>query len=1008
MSDPVKPRLEKLGIWAALLRHPILVGLGAAALILFGIVSLATLPIRPSPPIPANRIKISTHYPGASAAVVNRFVTIPIETDIAAINGIAYVTGVSRQGVSHVRAYLGGGIDPNTVFAETLSAVNAARTNLPSAAHVPTVYLVGRSNGNQELNIAALYAPGISDSMVTRYMKTDVIPRLETVPHIGAVRLFAPDPAIRVALSPARMSALGVTPAAISTALADNATLSAAGSLRNAAGVIPVEARPGLANLADFGRIPVSTRGGVTIPLSAVAKISLGPPSRSFDSWWAGQHAVYLAAGVAPGGNLISVARNFRRVLGEIRQTTPPGLKLLMFYDQSVSVMRSLKDLAITLVLTILLVAVIVRLSLGTMRAASAPFLAILLSLFGTAIVMHILGESLNLFTIIALVLAVGLVVDDAIVVVEDIFRRINEGETPLEAASDSVTRLAPVLAAISSTLVVAFLPLVFLKGLTAALFRPFAIVLITAFLFSLLIALTVVPLMALWAGRYGTGHAKSTVMIDRLRDFYVRRLTPALRHPGLIAGLALLIAIGSGALYAAAPRNLTPAANGLSVNMFAEGPYGASITYLRAQYHAIRPIISKIVPDQPEWMVADENYHGLFGGYVFDSPSAAQAAVKKLGAALRQLPGVQAYVSENNGLPGLNGLPIDVLISGQTSYGKLLGLAQTIIDKSQASGDFDFLQASPGAPRPQYVISIRRRLAASLGLSTPAIGDAIAGALAGATVAHVSLDHATLDVIPTGPRTLSPAAIGAYTVRAPSGALIPLASLTRIALREQPSAIGSWQGLPTVTIQGQPKLGVSLSAALHTLHTNFKTLAAPGLSFGYAGPSATFRRSQQENNLLFALGFAGLFFLLAGQFRSLRDPFVIITTVPLASLGPLALIALGGATLNIVTEIALLAVWGLIARQGILFVQIAHDRANAGLPITEAALAAARLRFRPILMITLALIGGSIPLILANGPQSVIRYDIGVILASGMLSGFLLSLFAVPALYVLLHSRRH
>ena len=411
-------------------------------------------------------------------------------------------------------------------------------------------------------------------------------------------------------------------------------------------------------------------------------------------------------------------------------------------------------------------------------------------------------------------------------------------------------------------------------------------------------------------------------------------------------------------------------------------------------------------MPDKPDWMVADENYHGLFGGYVFDSPGDAQAAVKKLGAALRQLPGVDAYVSENNGLPGLNGLPIDVLISGQTSYGKLLGLAQKIIDKSQAGGAFDFLQASPGAPRPQYAIAIRRRLAASLGLSTPVIGAAIAGALAGATVAHVSLDHATLDVIPTGPRTLSPAAIGAYTVRAPNGALIPLASLTRITLREQPSAIGSWQGLPTVTIQGQPRLGVSLSVALHTLHANFKTLAAPGLSFGYAGPSATFRRSQQQNNLLFTLGFAGLFFLLAGQFRSLRDPFVIITTVPLASLGPLALIAFGGATLNIVTEIALLAVWGLIARQGILFVQIAHDRANAGLPIVEAALAAARLRFRPILMITVALIGGSIPLILANGPQSVIRYDIGVILASGMLSGFLLSLFAVPALYVLLHGR--
>ncbi|HET9146405.1 MAG TPA: efflux RND transporter permease subunit, partial [Acetobacteraceae bacterium] len=812
---------------------------------------------------------------------------------------------------------------------------------------------------------------------------------------------------IRVALNPARMASLGVSPAEVAAALSADAALSAAGSLRNAAGVIPVEARPGLARLADFGRIPVATRGGVSIPLSAVASIGLGAPERSFDSWWAGRHAVYLAAGVAPGGNVIAVARGFRRVVAELRRTAPPGLKLLTVYDQSVSIRRSLKDLAFTLGLTILLVGVIVRLSLGTMRATSAPFLAILLSLLGTAIVMRILGESLNLFTIIALVLAVGLVVDDAIVVVEDIFRRIGEGEAPMAAAAESVTRLAPVLAAISSTLVVAFLPLAFLKGLTAALFRPFALVLITAFLFSLLIALTVVPLMALWAGRSGAGHgAAGRPPIDRLRDFYLARLAPALTRPGLAALIAAAIAAGSGALYAGAPRNLTPAANGLSVNIFAEGPYGASLAYLRRQYHAMLPVIRRIVPGEPEWMVADENYHGLFGGYVFDTPAGAARAAKRLQAALRTLPGVQSYVSENNGLPGLNGLPVEVLISGQTRYGTLLALAQKIIDKGEESGRFDFLQASPGAPRPQYAISIRRRAAAALGLSTPMIGDAIAGALAGASVAHVSLDHATLDVIPAGPRGIDPAAIGAYTVRAPSGALIPLASVTRVRLREQPSAIGSWQGLPTVTIQGQPKLGVSLSEALDALHGDFARLAPPGLSFGYAGPSATFRRSQQENNLLFALGFAGLFFLLAGQFRSLRDPFVVITTVPLASLGPLALIALGGATLNIVTEIALLAVWGLIARQGILFVQIAHERAREGLAIREAALAAARLRFRPILMITLALIGGSIPLILADGPQSVIRYDIGAVLATGMASGFLLSLFAVPAMYVLLHGR--
>jgi len=992
--------------WARLLNHPILVGLGVAALLLFGTISLLTLPIRPSPPIPANRIKIVTRYPGASASVVNRFVTIPTEASVAAVNGVSYVTGTSREGKSTIRAYLGGGIDPNTVYAEVLSAVNAARNDLPSAARLPDVALVGRQSANQELNVAALFAPGISETAVTRYLKTDVIPRLETVPNIGPVTIFAPDPAIRVAMNPARMAALGITPAEITAALANAANLSAAGSLRNQAGVIPVEARPGLGAIDDFRAIPVTTRSGVTIPLSSVADVALGPPSNTFENWWQGRRAVYLAAGVAPGGNILEVSRDFKKMLVTIRETAPPGLKLPLIYDESISITRSLRDLGFTLLITIALVVVIVRFSLGTTRAATAPFLAIVLSLLGTAIVMHALGESLNLFTIIALVLAVGLVVDDAIVVVEDIFRRINEGETPLDAASASVTRLAPVLAAISSTLVVAFLPLIFLQGLTAALFRPFASVLITAFLLSLLIALTVVPLIALWAGRHSTREA-NTGPIDRLRDLYARMLAPGLRHPALVVLVALVLAGVSGFLYTQAPRNLTPAADGLSVNIFAQGPYGASITYLKGQYHQIQAVLDRLEPGMPDWMVADENAHGLFGGYTFDTPDDALHATRILGAALGKLPGVKAYVNENNGLPGLNGLPIDVLISGQTSYGKLLAVAQKVIDAGYASGKFDFLQESPGASQPQYAISIRRNLAAALDVPTSAIGDALADSLSGGTIGHVSLGHTTLDVIPTGPRNTTPAGIGTYTVQTSKGGLVPLADVTRIALRQEPNAIGSWQGLPTVTIQGQPKLGVSLSDALETLNKGFTSQHALGLSFGYAGPSATFRRSQHENNLLFLMGFAGLFFLLAGQFRSLRDPFVVITTVPLASLGPLTLIALGGATLNIVTEIALLAVWGLIARQGILFVQVAHERAGEGRPIAEAASDAARLRFRPILMITLALIGGAIPLMLANGPQAVIRYDIGAILATGMASGFLLSLFAVPAMYCLVHGRR-
>lgn len=552
----------------------------------------------------------------------------------------------------------------------------------------------------------------------------------------------------------------------------------------------------------------------------------------------------------------------------------------------------------------------------------------------------------------------------------------------------------------------VAFLPLVFLGGLTAALFRPFAIVLITAFVFSLIVALTVVPLLALWAGRHDNRRQHNS-LIDRARAAYVATLDVALRRPFAIGVATLALAAVAGVLYAGAPRNLTPAADGLDVNIFADGPNGASIGYLSGQYRAIQHVLDRIEPDMPDWMVADQQEHSLFGGYTFDTPAEAAHATRRLGTALGRLAGVKAYVNENNGLPGLNGLPVDVLVSGQTSYEALLAIARRVVGAGYASGRFDFLQVSPGSMLPQYAITPRRRLAADLSVGQGAIGATVADALAGSTVAHVSLGDATLDVILTGPPDITPQTLGAYQLREASGALVPLAGIARIGQRIAPSAIGSWQGLPTVEIKGQQRLGVPLSTALATLHTAFNAARKPGISFGYSGPSATFRNTQRQNNLLFLLGFAGLFFLLAGQFRSLRDPFVVITTVPLASLGPLALIAFGGATLNIVTEIALLAVWGLIARQGILFVQVAHERARDGLPIAVAARDAARLRFRPILMITVALVGGAVPLMLANGPQAVIRYDIGAILATGMASGFVLSLFAVPAMYCLLHGRR-
>jgi multidrug efflux pump len=996
-----------VNIFASLLRQPVLVLLCAASLGAFGLSAALTLPVRSSPIIPPHMIDISTYFPGADAQTMDKFVTLPLESSIAALAGISYVTGTTNPGDSDINAFLDDGADPNTVFAEALAAVNAARTYLPPATQAPHLKLVGDDNANQELNITVLFPPTASLAAVTAYAQTDIEPRLETVPGIGPVQLYSDNPSLRVKMNPLRMAALNITPDDIATALSDDSAVDASGTLRNAATATPLVTKSGLDTPEDFDNLPIATRNGVIIPLRSVADARIGFSEGSDVAWWDRAPAVYIAAGIAPTGNILDVARGVRKLVAQMQPTLPPGIKLEITYDESRSVSESLRDLGLTLGITILLVGFIVRLSLGTMRAATAPFLAIILSLLGAAIVMQITGQTLNLFTIIALVLAVGLVVDDAIVVVEDIFRRVQDGEAPLAAATASATRLAPVLAAISSTLVVAFLPLGFLSGLTAALFRPFALVLISAFLLSLLIALTIVPAIGMWASR-SYQHRERRTVIDRLRDAYTAALAPALRFSPLIAAAVVLVAIGCVLLLQIAPKNLVPEADGLNVDIYATGPDGASIQYMRGQAAEMETLLHKTMPGQKDWLVASENSQALFGGYEYDSPEAARQATVTLTNALAGMDGVSAYVSQENGLPGVEDLPVSILLSGQTDSARLLTLANQVQAAAYASGKFNYISINPGQPQAQMTLTINRPLAAALGISDTAIGNAISDAFSGGMLGQVNIRGATMNIVAELPSTGGKPMLLAIPVRTSSGALVPLGTVVSVGASELPNALGSWQGLPSVNIQGQQALGVPLNVALNTLKQEFSALNAHDISFNYSGPSQIFQDSQKQNEKLFALGLLGLFFLLAAQFRSFRDPFVIITTVPLASLGPLLLFIAGGATLNIVTEISLLTVWGLIARQGILFVQVAHEGRALKLSTADSALRAAKLRFRPILMITLALVGGAIPLLLASGPQAVIRYDLGAVLATGMGSGFLLSLFAVPAIYCLFHRGQH
>ena len=471
------------------------------------------------------------------------------------------------------------------------------------------------------------------------------------------------------------------------------------------------------------------------------------------------------------------------------------------------------------------------------------------------------------------MVLAVGLVVDDAIVVVEDIFRRVSEGAESMAAAQASVTRLAPVLVAISSTLVVAFLPLGFLSGLTAALFRPFALVLIAAFLFSLLIALTIVPYMAMWASR-SHEHKTRPGLIDGLRDLYLRLLNPALRFYPLIGAGVAAVVLACVPLLHFAPHNLDPSPDGLSVNIYAAAPPGASINYLLGQIAQMEQVMHQTLPGAPEWLDASEQNDAIFGGYNFDTPEEASRAVLRLTAALNTLPGISAYVSQDVGLPGSGDLPVSINISGQTSENRLLQIANNIQAAANASGDFDFVQINPGEPQYEFNLQTDLPLAARLGVTQTQIDSTIADALSGRTLgadqpARPGHEYRHADRPACRPRT------GGSPSPSPpaTGAQIPLGTLVSFGGQEQPNALGSWQGLPSINIQAQQNPGVPLNRALAELQREFAATGARDLSFNATGPSETYQETNRQNAKLFILGIAGLFFLLAGAVPEFAGP---------------------------------------------------------------------------------------------------------------------------------------
>ncbi len=1014
MSNPSASQRKFTDIFVA---RPVLAIVVSLVLLVLGLRSFGLLPVLQYPFTENAVVTVSTAYPGADANLVASFITTPLENAIAQANGIDYMTSTSSQGVSSITANLRLNYDPNKALTEINTKVNSVLNQLPPQAQKPVLSVaVGQT-------IDAMYIGFYSDvlkpNQVTDYVVRSVQPKLQSVDGVQTAEILgAKNFALRAWLDPQKLAAVGLTAADVYSALAANNYLSASGQTKGQMVQVNLNASTALDSLDQFKRLILKQNNGAEVRLEDVAKVTLGADDYDSSVSFDGRKAVYIGIQVAPGANLLDVIKRVRAAMPDIESQLPDGLKANIVYDSTKFVHSSIDEVIKTLGEAILIVTLVVFVFLGSVRAVLIPIIAIPLSLIGTFGVMLMLGYSINLLTLLAFVLAIGLVVDDAIIVVENVSRHLEEGASPMAAATQAARELASPILAMTVVLIAVYVPIGFMQGLTGALFTEFAFTLVGAVTMSAIVALTLSPMMCrslLRAPKKEGGSWQDRLVLwldgrfEGLHRRYQRRLDGVLKHLSVIAVFVVLMLGGIYFLYTTSMTELAPQEDqGVLISIAFNSP-----TATLAQRELYADQVNKDFSSFPE---TDHVFQlntptQVISGMVLKpwderSKTASQlqpVVQQKLG----QIAGTQNAVFQPPSLPGARGFPVQFVITTTQPFDQLFKVANDFLGEALKSGDFIFLQTDLRIDLPQATVEINRSLAAQLGLNMQDIGSALSAMLSGGYVNYFELSGRSYKVIPQVAQQyrLNPTDLKNYYLRASNGQMVPLSTVVTLKTTVEPESINHFQQENAATIQGVNFPTIPQGVALEKLAALAKATLPQGYSYDYAGPSRQFMQESGGMALTFLFAIIIIYLVLAAQFESFRDPIIILVSVPMSIAGALIFINLGigRATLNIYTEVGLVTLIGLISKHGILIVEFANNLQKAGMSKRAAIIEAAGLRLRPILMTTFAMVLGVIPLIMATGAGAVSRFDLGLVIASGLGIGTFFTLFIVPGVYMLL-----
>jgi multidrug efflux pump len=996
------------------IRRPVLALVVSLLILLIGLRAMMGLPIRQYPKLSNTTITVTTVYPGASPNLMQGFITTPLAQAIATAEGVDYLTSSSVQGTSTITAYIQLDFDPDKALTEVMAKVQQVRYLIPTAAEDPVI--VKATGQTTAVMYIGFSSNELSSAAISDYLTRVVQPLLDTVPGVASADILGGQVfAMRLWLDPARMAARGISASDVAAAIQANNYQSAPGQAKGYYTVTNVSANTGLTDVSQFENMVVKARSGALVRMRDIATVDLAAQSWTSSVMMNGQHAVFIGIQATPSGNPLTIVKGVRDQLPELQRNLPPTVHMEVAYDSTKFIQASIDEVKSSLGSAVVIVVIVIFLFLGSLRSVVIPIVTIPLSLVGAGMIMAALGFSLNLLTLLAMVLAIGLVVDDAIVVVENVYRHIEQGRTPAQAALIGAREIASPVISMTLTLAAVYAPIGFLGGVTGALFREFAFTLAGAVIISGVVAVTLSPMMCSLLLSREMLQGRFVRVIDRvfsrLAEWYGRRLERSLDYRPVTALFAAAVLSSLVFMYLHTSAELAPEEDQGVLFAVTKSPQYSNLDYADAYDTKLDKALNSF-PETFLRFIVNGNLGPNQGiaGVILKPWNERQRSAQQLKPLVQQkvssVEGLSAFVFSLPSLPAtIGGLPIQMVIYSPGDYRTIYLEMEKIKAAARKSGMFIVVDSDLAFNQPVIHVKIDRSKASDLGITMQSIGDTLALLVGENYVNRFNLSGRSYEVIPQVPRSerLSAETLTRYYVKSAAGQPVPLSNLVTLETDTEPNALTQYNQLNSATFQAVPMPGVTTGQAVDFLEQQVRNLPA-GFSHDYLSDTRLYVKEGSQLAVTFVFALIIIFLVLAAQFESLRDPLVILVSVPMSICGAMMPLFFGLATMNIYTQVGLVTLIGLISKHGILMVAFANElQVSHRLDRRRAIEEAARVRLRPILMTTAAMVVGLVPLLTASGAGAASRFSIGVVVVAGMSIGTLFTLFVLPAVYTVL-----